>query len=97
MPEALGRINGATLAATVDPVLVDPGGVAGVAHYSTLAELRDADYDAVVVAVPHDLALPLLGGGRAVLIEKPLGMCGADAREIYDSRGRPLEVRPVTP
>ncbi len=84
--EALGRISGATLAATVDPVLTNPDAATGTAHYSTLAELPDADYDAAVVSVPHDLALPIatsvLTAGRAVLIEKPLGVRGADAREI---------------
>jgi predicted dehydrogenase len=84
--EALGRIDGVTLAATVDPVPLDPSVVTGAAHYSTLAELPDANYDAAVVSVPHDLALPIarsvLRTGRPVLIEKPLGVRSVDAREL---------------
>ncbi|MGH2855198.1 MAG: Gfo/Idh/MocA family oxidoreductase, partial [Solirubrobacteraceae bacterium] len=55
--EALGRIGGATLAATVDPAsegLLEPG---GAPHYATLAELPRGAYDAAVVAVPHDRAM----------------------------------------
>ncbi len=91
--EALERIEGATLAATVDPAIDQgigphpPGpAITGAPHYATLAELPPDAYDAAVVAVPHDRAVPLatsvLVTGRPVLVEKPLGVCGADARKL---------------
>jgi 1,5-anhydro-D-fructose reductase (1,5-anhydro-D-mannitol-forming) len=83
--EALGRIEGATLAATVDPA-VGRGAATGAPHYSTLAELPRGAYDAAVVAVPHDravaLAADVLAARRPVLAEKPLGVRGADARRL---------------
>ncbi len=84
--EALNRIEGATLAATVDPMRPDAGTGATVPHYGALTELSDDAYDAAVVAVPHDIACPIaasvLSSGKPVLIEKPLGVRGADAREL---------------
>jgi predicted dehydrogenase len=84
--EALSRIYGARLAATVDPVPVDSGAATRVAHYAQLAELPEANYDVAVVSLPHDLAHPIaknvLKAGKAVLIEKPLGVRGAEAREL---------------
>jgi 1,5-anhydro-D-fructose reductase (1,5-anhydro-D-mannitol-forming) len=84
--EALGRIEGATLAATVDPALSDPGVGAGAPHYATPAELPHDAYDAAVVAVPHDLTFPVAAGvleaGRPVLVEKPLCVRGSDARAL---------------
>jgi 1,5-anhydro-D-fructose reductase (1,5-anhydro-D-mannitol-forming) len=91
--EALGRIEGATLVATVDPEIRPAGRVgsslpstAEAPHYATLAELPHEAYDAAVVAVPHDRAVPIvasvLAAGRAVLAEKPLGVRGADARKL---------------
>jgi 1,5-anhydro-D-fructose reductase (1,5-anhydro-D-mannitol-forming) len=83
--EALARIESAGLAATVDPISVDGAG-AGAPHYSALAELPDDAYDTAIISVPHDLAVGIathiLSAGRAVLIEKPLGVRGADAREL---------------
>jgi predicted dehydrogenase len=84
--EALGGIEGATLAATVDPAIGGSHGVAGAPHYSTLAELPRDAYDAAIVAVPHDRAVPIaadvLAARRPVLAEKPLGVRGADARRL---------------
>lgn len=84
--KALSRIEGATLAATVDPASDIPSGFPGAPHYATLAELADDAYDAAVIAVPHDLAVPIaakvLGSGRPVLIEKPLGVRAREAREL---------------
>jgi len=84
--EALSRIEGATLAATVDPMRPDAGTGVGAPHYGELAELPQDAYDAAVVAVPHDRACPIaasiLGSGKPVLIEKPLGVRGADARAL---------------
>jgi 1,5-anhydro-D-fructose reductase (1,5-anhydro-D-mannitol-forming) len=84
--QALRRIEGATLAATVDPAPLEPNASSSAPHYSTIAELPGDSYDTAIVSVPHDLALPIatsvLERGRAVLIEKPLGMRGAEAREL---------------
>jgi 1,5-anhydro-D-fructose reductase (1,5-anhydro-D-mannitol-forming) len=84
--EALSRIEGATLAATVDPMRLDADAGSTVPHYGALAELPQSAYDAAVIAVPHDIARPIaasvLSSGKPVLIEKPLGVRGADAREL---------------
>jgi 1,5-anhydro-D-fructose reductase (1,5-anhydro-D-mannitol-forming) len=83
---ALGRIEGATLAATVDPATGAGAEGAGAPHYSTLAELPQDAYDAAVIAVPHDLTFPIaarvLEAGRPVLVEKPLCVRGDDARAL---------------
>ena len=79
------KIPGARLAATVDP---DAGcaRVDGTPHYAALDEVPTDGYDAAVVAVPHVYAVPLaanvLRAGKPVLIEKPLGITSADAREL---------------
>ena len=88
--EALRQIEGATLAATIDPAV--PGDVAGGApHYATLAELPLEDYDAALIAVPHDrahaIATSVLGAGRPVLVEKPLGASGPAARGLETLAG----------
>jgi predicted dehydrogenase len=83
---ALSRIEGATLAATVDPVPADADAAPGAPHYAALAELPNDAYDAAIVAVPHDracaIAASVLRAGRPVLIEKPLGVRAAEAREL---------------
>ncbi|HEY3758969.1 MAG TPA: Gfo/Idh/MocA family oxidoreductase [Solirubrobacteraceae bacterium] len=82
--EALQRIDGARLAATVDPASAQSDLPAP--HYAALAELAADSYDAAVVAVPHDqacgLAAGILESGRPVLIEKPLGLRGSEARAL---------------
>jgi predicted dehydrogenase len=84
--EALERVAGAKLAATVDPVAANGALTASVPHYATLAELQEDTYDAAVVAVPHDqatcVAAQVLSARRPVLMEKPLGVSGADARKL---------------
>jgi 1,5-anhydro-D-fructose reductase (1,5-anhydro-D-mannitol-forming) len=84
--EALRRISGARLAATVDPIVSPHASETGVPHHRSLAELPVDDYDCAVVAVPHDVAIDLarqlLHAGRPILIEKPLGVRGGDAREL---------------
>lgn len=83
---ALSEIEGARLAATVDPALTGREIFTDVPHYGTLAELSADAYDAAVVAVPHDraisLAASILESGKPVLVEKPLGVRGSDAREL---------------
>lgn len=84
--EALERIAGATLVATVDPFAGPPEPACGIAHHRTLADLPADGYDCAIVAVPHDVAVDLGGellrAGRPILIEKPLGVRAQDAREL---------------
>lgn len=51
--------------------------------------LSDADVDVVYVATPHplhrELALAAIAAGKHVLVEKPIAMSAADAREILDA------------
>jgi len=90
--EALHRIEGVTLVATVDPALADDGADFEVPHYRGLTELPDDAYDAAVVAVPHDVALPvatsILDAGKPVLVEKPGGVRGVEARELETRAAR---------
>jgi 1,5-anhydro-D-fructose reductase (1,5-anhydro-D-mannitol-forming) len=84
--QALERIEGAALAATVDPAAASHEALDTAPHYPTLAELPRERYDAAVVAVPHDMAPAIvsavLDAGKPVLVEKPLGVRGAQAREL---------------
>jgi 1,5-anhydro-D-fructose reductase (1,5-anhydro-D-mannitol-forming) len=67
------------LAGTVDPT-------ADGATHKSLDDVTPDTFDAAVLAVPHDQALPLattlLGQGKPLLVEKPLGVMAAQAREI---------------
>ncbi|HLM85023.1 MAG TPA: Gfo/Idh/MocA family oxidoreductase [Solirubrobacteraceae bacterium] len=84
--DALHRIAGARLVATVDPSVSPKPGEHEVPHYRSVSEVPPDGFDCAVVAVPHnvavDIARQLLGAGRAILIEKPLGVSSADAREL---------------
>ena len=65
----------------------------GRAHGSYAALAADADVDVVYVATPHPLhfepARMCLEAGRAVLVEKPLTTCAADAERLAAlARGR---------
>jgi len=92
---ALLEQEGVELVATVDPVADAPRpGV--VPHHRSLDHVSADDYDAAVISVPHAVAAPLaatvLGSGRPVLIEKPLGITADDARaleRLADGVGRP--------
>jgi 1,5-anhydro-D-fructose reductase (1,5-anhydro-D-mannitol-forming) len=84
--QALERIGDARLVATVDPGASRPSGETRTPHHGSLQDIPIDDYDCAIVAVPHDVALgiarTLLQRGKAVLIEKPLGVRGAHAREL---------------
>lgn len=83
---ALAHTEGARLVATVDPVADGQRGHTGVQHYSSLDEVKPESYDCAVVALPHDTAVSvarqLLQAGKPILIEKPLGVRGTEAREL---------------
>jgi len=74
------------LAGTVDPRTPEPPNGDSIPHWTDLAAVPEDVYDAAVVAVPHHLARPaalaVLGAGRPLLVEKPLGLTAAEAREI---------------
>jgi len=88
---ALAALEGARLAGTVDPAAADPSASTGAPHYADLHEVAPEDYDAAIVAAPHDLASGLaeavLQAGRPVLIEKPLGVTGEQARRLQQLAG----------
>lgn len=79
----------ASVAATVDPVERDASLYGGAPHFASLADVDLASFDAAVVALPHDLAVPttfeLLQAGKPVLVEKPLGLTAADAKMLDDA------------
>jgi 1,5-anhydro-D-fructose reductase (1,5-anhydro-D-mannitol-forming) len=83
---ALQRIEGAVLAAAVDPAADRSEAALGVPHHRTLDELPPDSYDAAVVAVPHDCAVAaasrVLEAGKPVLVEKPAGLRGADTHKL---------------
>jgi 1,5-anhydro-D-fructose reductase (1,5-anhydro-D-mannitol-forming) len=85
--EAIGLLEEATLAATIDPVR-EPVGEIGAPHYRTLGELSPESYDAAIIAVPHDAAPALteavLTAGKPVLAEKPLATSPTVIRKLDD-------------
>jgi predicted dehydrogenase len=100
---ALERAEGARLVGICDPSPVLSRGVArryDVPGYDTLDQLLGAgDVDAVIVAVPDRLHLPLaaqaLRAGAHVLVEKPLAPTVSEAEELAalaDASGLHLQV-----
>jgi len=83
--EAIGRLEGATLAATIDPHR-QPASSTAAPHYRGLDELSPESYDAAVISVPHDAAPQLtemvLSAGKPVLVEKPLATSSEVARRL---------------
>ncbi len=93
--QALAELDGACVAATVDPVADDPSQTTGAPHPADLGEVATEDYDAAIIAVPHDrageLVAAVLRADRPVLIEKPLGMSGEEASALAQlAAGLPL-------
>jgi 1,5-anhydro-D-fructose reductase (1,5-anhydro-D-mannitol-forming) len=93
---ALAKAGRCTLAGTVDPAPRDPALYGGaVPHYARFEDAPAASYDAAVIAVPHNLAAPIskavLGQGKPILVEKPLGTDASEARAIIQAaEGVPL-------
>ncbi|MEV6637040.1 Gfo/Idh/MocA family oxidoreductase [Actinoplanes sp. NPDC051470] len=87
---ALARAEGAELVALCDPSPLLAGPLSsryGVPGYQSVDELLDDDnVEAVIVAVPDRLHLPLgvkaLRAGKHVLVEKPLAGTVEDAEEL---------------
>lgn len=61
----------------------------GVASFTDTSELLAQDLDAVLIAVPDRLHLPLgleaIAAGKHVLMEKPLAATSVDARRLVDA------------
>jgi 1,5-anhydro-D-fructose reductase (1,5-anhydro-D-mannitol-forming) len=83
--EAIDRLEGATLAATIDPHRT-PASKTAAPHYRSLDELSPDSYAAAVISVPHDAAPELteavLSAGKTVLVEKPLATSSEVARRL---------------
>lgn len=87
---ALSRADGATLVSVCDPSEVLAGGVGqryDVPHETDLEKLlANADVDAVILAVPDRLHLPLaiqvLDAGKHLLVEKPITGTLSDAEKL---------------
>jgi predicted dehydrogenase len=84
---ALTKAGRCTLAGTVDPAPRDAALYGGaVPHYARFEDAPPGSYDAAVIAVPHHIATPIskavLGQGKPILVEKPLGTDLAEARAI---------------
>jgi predicted dehydrogenase len=81
----LAGIEGATLAAVVDPDQQRAVAAAGASGARVIADYRElfGEVDAVTVAAPtelhHEIALPFLQRGISVLVEKPMTRTLAEA------------------
>ena len=83
----LAALDGVAVAATVDPLATQAASLPfGIPHFLGLEQVDPSDYDAAVVSVPHDVATGLarqvLAAGKPVLLEKPLGVSGTEARAL---------------
>jgi predicted dehydrogenase len=88
---ALAKAVGVELSGVSDPSLALASGVAGrygITGYTDTADLLAARVDAVVVAAPDRLHLPLatqaLEAGKHVLVEKPAAATSAEAAKLAD-------------
>jgi predicted dehydrogenase len=78
--------SGLRLAGTVDPIERRADLFPSVPHYSQLSLVPAASFDAAVIALPHhlasDVARQVLSAGKPILIEKPLALHTAGAKEL---------------
>ena len=83
---------GLRLAGTVDPVPRSAELFPSAPHYTDLVQVPDASFDAAVIALPHHLAAAaaarVVSSGKPILIEKPLALNAAGAKEIATLAGR---------
>jgi predicted dehydrogenase len=83
---ARARVGQCALAGTVDPQPRAADLHGGAPHFAQFADVAPDRYDAAVIAVPHHLAGGLtravLAQRKPVLVEKPLGLDGAEARAL---------------
>jgi predicted dehydrogenase len=79
------------LVGTVDPAGRDPRLYDGAPHAAALSQVPVRDYDAAVIALPHDAAAEvtaeLLASGVPVLVEKPLGSSSSEAIRLAAAAG----------
>jgi predicted dehydrogenase len=77
------------LAGTVDPAPRAAELYGAAPHYARFEDVPAASFDAAVIAVPHHLAagiaLAVLGAGKPILVEKPLGLNAAESRRIAEA------------
>ena len=83
--QEIASLRAVVLVGTVDPRSpAEPHG--SEPHWADLSAVPEDAYDAAVIAMPHHLARPaalaILGRGRPILVEKPLGLTAEEAREI---------------
>jgi predicted dehydrogenase len=90
----LSAMDGASLVAVVDRVpekAADAAAATGARAFTNYREVLD-EVDAVVIAVPteihHEIAVPFLERGIAVLVEKPMSRSLADADSMIDAARR---------
>jgi predicted dehydrogenase len=90
----LSTLDGVQLEAVVDTNRVRAEEVAAASRTRAVFDYRDVlgRVDAVTIAVPteihRDIALPFLGAGVPVLVEKPMARSVAEADELIAAAGR---------
>jgi 1,5-anhydro-D-fructose reductase (1,5-anhydro-D-mannitol-forming) len=86
------RHRGLRLAGTVDPVARPAELFPSAPHYSELSQVPAASFDAAVIALPHHLApavaRQILSSHKPILIEKPLALDAAGAKELESLAAR---------
>jgi len=89
--ESLAARHPIALAGVVDP-RADAADGLSAPHFRHLSEVPPGSFDAAVVALPHDLSastcLLILQAGCPVLVEKPLGTSGREARTLAEAAAR---------
>jgi predicted dehydrogenase len=85
----LSQAGSCSLAGTVDPLPRSPELYGGAPHFAQFGDVPQDRYDAAVIAVPHhlagDLTRAVLAQLKPVLVEKPMGLHGAEARTLADA------------